>query len=302
MEPKLRVTQRKALNDPFELLPQASQVSDLYERIFGYAKKSGHDVSMFEGIRDAVNNSEKGIYEYTALMDRYGIISLSERCDDILMWSHYANDHKGLCVGIDSDFLAEWNDVCHSSRNDKKSVQPIIYSKHRSVSDKGTQGFEHFFDCFFVKSKGWCYEKEFRVVCEVNNSSEIIISKAGVDALRKNGYDDNFLISPTGEGKYKINFSGVVMEKGDDKFYGSLEVKGKSVEANALSVVAQEPCSVFLKKLPKEAIKEVVFGCQAPSNIVGEIVEELQRWFFDVEILKAVKDAEDFKINIEKYK
>ena len=29
-----------------------------------------------------------------------GVLSLSERFDSILMWSHYANHHKGFCLGF----------------------------------------------------------------------------------------------------------------------------------------------------------------------------------------------------------
>ncbi|OKL42068.1 DUF2971 domain-containing protein [Pontibacter flavimaris] len=35
----------------------------------------------------------------------FGILSLSAKQDNFLMWSHYANSHKGLCVGIDSSKL-----------------------------------------------------------------------------------------------------------------------------------------------------------------------------------------------------
>jgi len=31
---------------------------------------------------------------------RSGVISLSERWDSILMWTHYAEGHKGFCIGL----------------------------------------------------------------------------------------------------------------------------------------------------------------------------------------------------------
>ena len=30
-----------------------------------------------------------------------GIVSFAENCDSILMWSHYANHHKGFSIGFD---------------------------------------------------------------------------------------------------------------------------------------------------------------------------------------------------------
>jgi len=41
-------------------------------------------------------------------LDKYGgIIALSSRWDSILMWSHYANNHKGYCIGFDSKKLVD---------------------------------------------------------------------------------------------------------------------------------------------------------------------------------------------------
>ncbi|MBN8688544.1 MAG: DUF2971 domain-containing protein [Chitinophagales bacterium] len=38
---------------------------------------------------------------------RFGILSLSQKRDDILMWSHYADSHRGYCVGLDKVLLYE---------------------------------------------------------------------------------------------------------------------------------------------------------------------------------------------------
>ena len=38
---------------------------------------------------------------YSAGVDKhYGVLSLSKRWDSILMWSHYAEHHKGFCIGF----------------------------------------------------------------------------------------------------------------------------------------------------------------------------------------------------------
>ena len=34
---------------------------------------------------------------------RYGICSLTEIRDDLLMWAHYSDQHRGFCVGIDTE-------------------------------------------------------------------------------------------------------------------------------------------------------------------------------------------------------
>ena len=36
-----------------------------------------------------------------------GVFCLSERCDSILMWSHYADCHKGVCIGFDTTYFKQ---------------------------------------------------------------------------------------------------------------------------------------------------------------------------------------------------
>ncbi|EPJ44297.1 MAG: hypothetical protein OFPII_35920 [Osedax symbiont Rs1] len=33
--------------------------------------------------------------------DMYGILSMTERIDNLLMWSHYADSHTGFVIGFD---------------------------------------------------------------------------------------------------------------------------------------------------------------------------------------------------------
>ena len=35
---------------------------------------------------------------YLMAVEKFGICCFTARCDNSLMWAHYANDHKGRCV------------------------------------------------------------------------------------------------------------------------------------------------------------------------------------------------------------
>lgn len=48
---------------------------------------------------------------------RIGITCFSEKWNSMLMWSHYANDHKGYCIGFDE----KKNEVFATIRKNKKS-------------------------------------------------------------------------------------------------------------------------------------------------------------------------------------
>lgn len=54
-----------------------------------------HAPELLGGLTSAIS---KGLY--TGFDENIGVLSLSEKCDDLLMWAHYAQNHKGLVVGF----------------------------------------------------------------------------------------------------------------------------------------------------------------------------------------------------------
>lgn len=92
-----------------------------------------------------------------------GITCLSEVPDSLLMWSHYANNHRGFCVAYS---LFELNQKL------KFSVVPVIYTKERvclqsipldqEAINKKTMNL--FFQSLTSKSPEWSYEKEWRII------------------------------------------------------------------------------------------------------------------------------------------
>jgi hypothetical protein len=83
----------------------------------------------------------------------YGMLCFSRTSSNILMWSHYGDNHKGICLGF--DVPDEWvRDVRYMS-----SVQEIA-----SLIDSPEQDQERVIDQLSsVKYIGWAYEEEVRV-------------------------------------------------------------------------------------------------------------------------------------------
>ena len=84
----------------------------------------------------------------------YGVVSLSETSDDILMWSHYSNSHSGFCIGFNSKRLFELA---------KGKLMAISYKDqypHLSIFD---HPLERMRKLTTVKSAYWSYEKEYRL-------------------------------------------------------------------------------------------------------------------------------------------
>ena len=91
---------------------------------------------------------------YDALVTaQIGVLCLSETNDSILMWSHYADCHRGVCLAYDT--------------NDKFFVnaQPVQYQRERPRVDPIVQSEEQMLDnAIFTKSDAWAYEKEWRIL------------------------------------------------------------------------------------------------------------------------------------------
>ena len=98
--------------------------------------------------------------------DLFGIFCLSEVCNDILMWSHYADGHKGVCIGFKvKKLLAEPL---------KDNIKKVIYSSERVSIPHGVsqeEGEKAVDKLVRTKSTHWLYEKEWRFSCLLKENS-----------------------------------------------------------------------------------------------------------------------------------
>ena len=89
-----------------------------------------------------------------------GIVSLSTSSDNNLLWAHYADGHKGFCIGFNSEKLIRVSQATISGA--------VSYSNELSQEEL-LPGYDE--DLFvrnmiatsFVKDMSWAYEKEFRL-------------------------------------------------------------------------------------------------------------------------------------------
>ncbi|MHB8894137.1 MAG: DUF2971 domain-containing protein [Candidatus Geothermincolia bacterium] len=118
-------------------------------------------------------------------LEQIGVLSLSARCDHMLMWAHYTNSHRGFCLGFERNPSSVLDDerVCRPVRYvsefprldlDSVRITRTIAPGFRGgsaetaidLSDANLQ------NVVFSKSEDWSYEQEWRV----------ITSKGGIEA------------------------------------------------------------------------------------------------------------------------
>ncbi len=99
------------------------------------------------------NNSQFAAAYYSTMTAQVGVLCLSEVHDSILMWSHYADCHRGICLVYETnyEFFAHAQPVHY--RRERPSVNPISQSKEEMLDN-----------AIFTKSSDWAYEKEWRIL------------------------------------------------------------------------------------------------------------------------------------------
>lgn len=106
---------------------------------------------------------------YEALNRGIGILSLTEVPDDLLMWVHYADSHRGLLIGFNEQ---------HVFFNRKRSENDEFYFLRKvSYADLPPAPSALTLDgntLFVSKGKNWAYEREWRMLAPLNDSSRSV--------------------------------------------------------------------------------------------------------------------------------
>lgn len=136
----------------------------LFKSIQAYPGVQGVRIGspMWKQMKSQTKSSARGMREmFSQMRSQMGITCLSELDDSLLMWAHYANNHRGMCVEYE---LMEIN------RQLKFTPIPIVYSEDRAcIGSLNPDTVERettkvFLESLTAKSSEWSYEKEWRII------------------------------------------------------------------------------------------------------------------------------------------
>lgn len=103
---------------------------------------------------------DKALSELTG---KLGIVCFSEKNNDILMWSHYSNSHKGFCLQFNRAILSEQFYV----GNVKYKAQYPTFSEFANANMAGMSNV-----MLLRKSPHWKYEKEVRLIVDLGSNED----------------------------------------------------------------------------------------------------------------------------------
>jgi Protein of unknown function (DUF2971) len=146
-------------NDPFDCYP-VIDFEGTPEEKHAWAARIAPDFGM--PVEKAVNMVDAALNDPVAraqILDWHkgvravGVVSLTERADDMLMWAHYANSHRGYCLELDATiqpFSLAWR---------------VHYAKERPIFRLFDPDRDDFIARSLLhKADFWDHEREWRMV------------------------------------------------------------------------------------------------------------------------------------------
>ncbi|WPC76102.1 DUF2971 domain-containing protein [Vibrio porteresiae] len=111
------------------------------------------------------------------IMKNLGVLSLSGKCDSPLMWSHYADEHRGICLEFDMDGAVDT--PCQIDYEGNRGISTkLIYDYIVNNSHTAHEQIQNQY--FYTKAPEWKYESEWRLLSQSYGSHQIPFKLSGI--------------------------------------------------------------------------------------------------------------------------
>lgn len=166
LENKLYLTSPLKFNDPFDSNPVriiggTTKEKEMYfrrlcrENLQGTprSERRARAKKLARESSEVQKNQLEEIRKHT--MESVGIHCFAGNVENILLWSHYADSHRGICLRFKGTI----------SLRTRSNALPVTYSKDRPVLDLSDRDDGRYLEkALLTKSSDWSYEDEHRIV------------------------------------------------------------------------------------------------------------------------------------------
>jgi len=164
-----RAMKRQALRK-FKHCLHGKRYTDIVDSKYTYRDFLKNCNSQLELIRENFESLSKGyLNELSEIYKSIRIICLAEECDNILMWSHYADSHSGVVLRFEVQRDESADDPFVMAQKVQYSSEPLHFFTAeellQSIFDEQDYAFNNYFPTHcFVKHDIWSYESEWRLI------------------------------------------------------------------------------------------------------------------------------------------
>jgi hypothetical protein len=141
------------LNDPFEATYSIAPIEGFIEFVESLVGPEASLAKVKESLQQAL-----------ASIANAGVFSLAARSDDLKLWSHYASNHTGFCVGYEVEKLEKFNSDAHYS-NYKIQIEYSETPATLGLNDVIGRNIAAFLQkTIGTKHPEWAHEAETRII------------------------------------------------------------------------------------------------------------------------------------------
>lgn len=132
------------------------------------------------------------------LMAKYGLLCLTPHPDSLLMWSHYGDSHKGVCIAFDT------------SKDFFRTAAAITYQDEYPEIKIGISSNDDILNrSIYTKASCWKYEDEWRVPKQTWSEEEKKAHQAMAERDWPDADDVRNILDHRGHGNYDFNKAAV---------------------------------------------------------------------------------------------
>lgn len=273
-DPTIRITQLLSLNDPFE-----GMITDSIFDIVS-PKLQQHISPEIPITKDSLDYVKIHINN---TVNSYGICSLSETNRNLLMWAHYASEHKGYCIGYNAEMLKWKNKKINGEANEhfrlrKVNYDSVIFDDEHLENAKNIQIVKEdsladiMERCLTTKSNDWLYEKEHRYIGYLASCERIIVLKKASELTL---YMKRAISRANGEESHDVIYGekNVILNTKRD----SMSAEEALLELETIEFELSKSKDVlFLTKIKKSDIKYIYFGCNSDVRKIHAVMEVIR--------------------------
>lgn len=256
VNPSIKLATTASLNDPFE------------KQLSYQLTKTLSEIMLDEKTENAMQKErliQSYSSAYTNVSKSFGVVSLTETHENVLMWAHYAASHKGYCIGYNDDLFDDLYNVDHGQDKWRGIYKPekINYTTKRFqkedinlTSNKNAL----ILNAMLKKSPDWEYEHEYRSIIPFYLADRFTIPE---DSDKNNNLTNQI----------KRDEQHKIINKSTNSFgYEIILPKNNAAHPHLMEKYAGIEGVMIFKDIDLKSINSIFIGSQVDDEEVNEIV------------------------------